>query len=368
MKSSQLARGFQACPDTISSNKQTTLDRLNAIETLVKQSVHINTLEPNFTTYKHQACHIPDEDTTSPGPNESPAYFAWRTENKYTPGQIIDLSLKSIKPSPFNPRYFYLKSSISELAVNLSKQGQQQAIHVIPDQKIPGTFFVSDGGRRIRALKATNKESVRAIVIDLPIGIESYKLGYDLNVQRDSQTIFDNAIVWQRFLNEKRFHNQRELAEHLGIDESTVAVALGISKLPEFVMLEMMTRSDRFGSNMAYHVARYFSEKGTDCTLRLINKIINDGLSTRQVADIVKGRAIPSEKLKPLRRQRYTQRLEIKVDGETLGDLKSYSDDRLELKLRGLTRNKRDKLLSQIEAILMPKTEDLKSDLNTIDV
>lgn len=110
-------------------------------------------------------------------------------------GKSLELPLKAIKPSRFNPRHFYLKSSIAELAVNLAKQGQQQAIHVIPDYENPGTFFVSNGGRRVRAPKEANKESVKAIVVDLPIGIESYKLGYDLNVQRDSQTVSDNAIV-----------------------------------------------------------------------------------------------------------------------------------------------------------------------------
>ncbi|MCW0134285.1 ParB/RepB/Spo0J family partition protein, partial [Burkholderia pseudomallei] len=127
---------------------------------------------------------------------QPPPSLASRPANRSAPDQMIVLSLSAIKHSPFNPRHFYLKSSIAELAVNLAKQGQQQAIHVIPDYDNPGTYFVSDGGRRVRALKEANKDSVKAIVIDVPIGIQSYKLGYDLNVQRDSQTVFDNAVVW----------------------------------------------------------------------------------------------------------------------------------------------------------------------------
>jgi ParB family chromosome partitioning protein len=262
------------------------------------------------------------------------------------------LPLKTIKPSPFNPRHFYLKSSIAELAVNLAKQGQQQAIHVIPDYDNPGTYFVSDGGRRVRALKEANRELVKAIVIDLPIGIQSYKLGYDLNVQRDSQTVFDNAVVWKRFLDDRYFQSQKELAEHLGLDESTVAVALSIAKLPEPVMHEMVARPDRFGSNMAYQVGRYHSARGADATLRLINKILSDDLSTRQVADIVKGRASAQESVKPVGRQRYAQRMEIKLGGVSVGDLKSYGDDRIELRLKGLSREKRDDILRQIEKML----------------
>jgi ParB family transcriptional regulator, chromosome partitioning protein len=350
MKPSQFAKGFQARPDTTSSEKRTALDRLNAIDGLVKNGPTGNQAagRPVSPVVPQSDVEIDADDVS----NESAAYRAWRIEHGYRPGQVIDLALKTIKPSPFNPRHFYLKPSIAELAVNLARQGQQQAIHVIPDYDNPGTYFVSDGGRRVRALKEANKESVKAVVIDLPIGIQSYKLGYDLNVQRDSQTVFDNAVVWKRFLDDRHFQSQKELAEHLGLDESTVAVALSIAKLPEAVMHEMVARPDRFGSNMAYQVGRYHTARGADATLRLINKIISDDLSTRQVADIVKGRATAQESSKPAGRQRYAQRLEIKLGGVSVGDLKSYGDDRIELRLKGLKREKRDDILRQIEKML----------------
>jgi len=350
MKPSQFAKGFQARPDTASSEKRTALDRLNAIDGLVK-----NSATNSETASRAMSAIVPEQlpqADAAEAATESAAYRAWRIQHGYRPNQVIELPLKSIKPSPFNPRHFYLKASIAELAVNLAKQGQQQAIHVIPDYDNPGTYFVSDGGRRVRALKEANKELVKAIVIDLPVGIQSYKLGYDLNVQRDSQTVFDNAVVWKRFLDDRHFQSQKDLAEHLGLDESTVAVALSVAKLPEAVMHEMVARPDRFGSNMAYHVGRYHTARGADATLRLINKILSDDLSTRQVADIVKGRASAQESVKPAGRQRYAQRLEIKLDGVPVGDLKSYGDDRIELRLKGLTREKRDDILRQIEKIL----------------
>ncbi|MBR8311622.1 ParB/RepB/Spo0J family partition protein [Burkholderia dolosa] len=350
MKPSQFAKGFQARPDITTSEKRTALDRLNAIDGLVKEAP---TPAPTKAPKKDGTLSAVSDTVLDASVDESPQYRAWRLETRYAPGQVIELPLKSIKHSPFNPRHFYLKSSIAELAVNLAKQGQQQAIHVIPDYDNPGTYFVSDGGRRVRALKEANKESVKAIVIDVPLGIQSYKLGYDLNVQRDSQTVFDNAVVWRRFLDDKLFQSQKELSEHLGLDESTVAVALSIGKLPEAIMQEMVARPDRFGSNMAYQVGRYHSARGTEATLRLINKIVADDLSTRQVSDIVKGRVAAQETPKPASRQRYAQRLEIKFDGKSVGDLKSYGDDRIELRLRGLPKEKRDAILEQLERMLL---------------
>ncbi|KAF1031311.1 MAG: Nucleoid occlusion protein [Burkholderia lata] len=351
MKPSQFAKGFQARPDITTSEKRTALDRLNAIDGIVKSETP--TPAPTKSAKKDIAPQPAPELTLDPSIDESAQYRAWRLENRYAPGQVIELTLKAIKHSPFNPRHFYLKSSIAELAVNLAKQGQQQAIHVIPDYENPGTYFVSDGGRRVRALKEANKESVKAIVIDVPIGIQSYKLGYDLNVQRDSQTVFDNAVVWRRFLDDKHFQSQKELSEHLGLDESTVAVALSIGKLPEAIMQEMVARPDRFGSNMAYQVGRYHNARGTEATLRLINKIVSDDLSTRQVSDIVKGRVAAQETPKAAGRQRYAQRLEIKLGGKSVGDLKSYGEDRIELRLRGLPKDKRDAILEQLERMLL---------------
>jgi ParB family chromosome partitioning protein len=38
-----------------------------------------------------------------------------------------------------------------------------------------------------------------------------------------------------------------------------------------------------------------------------------------------------------------------------VGDLKSYGDDRIELRLKGLSKDKRDDILRQIEQMLLPK-------------
>jgi ParB family transcriptional regulator, chromosome partitioning protein len=39
----------------------------------------------------------------------------------------------------------------------------------------------------------------------------------------------------------------------------------------------------------------------------------------------------------------------------SVGDLKSYGDDRIELRLKGLSKEKRDDILRQIEQMLLPK-------------
>src|ERR1700757_4612005 len=104
MKPSQFAKGFQARPDTTSSEKRTALDRLNAIDGLVQdkpktREVAGRSSQPALVTGLEPVVEPIFDD--APGlENESVEYRAWRIAQGYRPGQIIELPLKDIKPSP----------------------------------------------------------------------------------------------------------------------------------------------------------------------------------------------------------------------------------------------------------------------------
>lgn len=283
--------------------------------------------------------------------SSSPEYRAWCARNGYKPGTVKTLPLSSVKQSPFNPRHFYRKNSISELALNLSSQGQQDAIHVTPDYEKDGEFFLNDGGRRVRSLREIQAKDVKAIIDDIPQGIKSYKLGYDLNRQHESQTVFDDAVMWKKLLDEKYFESQQALAEEMGVDKSVVTATLSVSELPTQLIEEMLDNSVNFGMNMAYAIVKHFRAKGEKATAALIRKVINEGLSVRKVAELVRRATESSEKAET--RQRYSGRVQIKFYGDVhVGDLRTYGEDRLALDLRGLDRAVRDRVQERIEAIL----------------
>ncbi|MBK3780039.1 ParB/RepB/Spo0J family partition protein [Paraburkholderia aspalathi] len=282
----------------------------------------------------------------------SPEYRAWCARNDYKPGSVTSLSLSSVKQSPFNPRHFYRKNSISTLAINLSSQGQQDPIHVSPDYEKDGEFFLNDGGRRVRSLREIQAKDVKAIIDDVPQGIKSYKLGYDLNSQHETQTVFDDAIVWKRLLEDKHFESQVALAEELSIDKSMVTMTLSIGELPTALIEEMVDSPQIFGANMAYAVVKYFRTKGEKSTLALIRRILAEGLSVRKVNDLVR-KATDETEGEGRQRARYAERVEIKFFGDVhVGDLRTYGEDRLALDLRGLTRDVRDRVQERIQAVL----------------
>ena len=86
MKPSQFAKGFQARPDTTSSEKRTALDRLNAIDGLVKNGAPTGDV-PNRVIQPVLSQDVTELEAADIA-NESAAYRAWRIEHAYRPGQV----------------------------------------------------------------------------------------------------------------------------------------------------------------------------------------------------------------------------------------------------------------------------------------
>lgn len=281
----------------------------------------------------------------------SPEYQKWCAANDYQPGNAIELPLANVKASPFNPRHFYRANSITALALNMATQGQQQPVHVTPDYISGEGFFIVDGGRRTKALRESKESTVKAIVVDIPQGIESYKLGYDLNTQHETQTVFDDAIVWRRLLDEGHFPSQTALSEQLGIDKSVVTATLSVAELPEPVIEEMLEQPKVFAMNMAYAVVKYFRNTSEKEARTLIRKIIDEGLSVRKVTDLVKKTG--EAKASAGNRQRYSERVDVNMHGNVkVGDLRVYGDDKLRLDLQGLPRDLRDRIQAHLVELL----------------
>lgn len=217
----------------------------------------------------------------------SDEYRGWCLHNNYQPGSTIEVGLSQVKESPFNPRHFYLARRLEDLIPSIAEQGQQQPIHVVPDYDRPGEFFLHDGGRRVRAMRSLKHAKARAMVVDVPIGIQSYKLGYELNTRRENQTPFDNAVKWTYLLQNGHFASQKELAETLGQDESIVSQTLTIGKLPEEIMVEMLSEQERFPVRVAYEVSKFHQDNGgsLEKTLDLVERIVRLDMKVRQVIE-----------------------------------------------------------------------------------
>src|SRR5258705_9075629 len=113
--------------------KTTAMDRFSTADRLIhgsQDAANSSDLNAPDTTPPHSAPVTVDLLLRDVPEGE---FRNWCVTNSYVPGAVITLPLKAVKRSPFNPRHFYKKESIAELALNLSAQTQQHPIHVTPD-------------------------------------------------------------------------------------------------------------------------------------------------------------------------------------------------------------------------------------------
>jgi len=76
--------------------------------------------------------------------------------------EILEISLKEIRPNPFQPRKSFNEESLQELAESIKNDGLLQPIVVAED--IDGYILIA-GERRVRASKLAKMKEIRAIVI-----------------------------------------------------------------------------------------------------------------------------------------------------------------------------------------------------------
>ena len=87
---------------------------------------------------------------------------AYENEGSYRDA-VVELSLKDIKPNPYQPRKHFDENSLLELGESIKNDGLLQPIVVTED--IDGYVLIA-GERRLRASKLVKLKTIRAILLN----------------------------------------------------------------------------------------------------------------------------------------------------------------------------------------------------------
>ncbi len=286
----------------------------------------------------------------------STQYVDFCRKHQYQPGQTIAWSIDKIDPNPDNPRAFYDDTTVKSLAVSVAASGLGEVIKVTVHETAPDRLVLWDGERRLRAAKNLGHTTIDVKVDDLKKPLERYLAGRALNTERDGQTCLDDAIAWQRLLDNGHVESRDQLATLMNVSASEVSMTLAIGKMPRSVLELMAARregregeADKFGMTMAYEVSRYFAEHGLEKTLKLVHKIRDDDLPLSKVREIVRTQ---NDGKAPRQRQRYDQRFEFKAGEKNMGSIKMYGTDSLKLELTALETEVREDLYKKIKDLV----------------
>jgi ParB family chromosome partitioning protein len=274
--------------------------------------------------------------------------FSAENDDGSTAGRVLKrIPLAQLHDNPLNARRIYDPTTVQERAASIATHGQKTPGLAAPDPKRPGHYILIDGHYRKRALASAGKTEMECFIESDLSDLDFYRLSFLLNEQRSDQSALDNAIAWRQLLDEGKVQKEEEICELTGMSAGTVNKTLALLKLPESVLTAMRDRPSAIGIATGYELTLYYKLAGEDRTRELALRIMNDGLSSREVEAIRKqAQEGKSRKVKEISRQ-YKIRTS---DGEVLGTIKEWDSGRVVLDVQLAERDAREALVEALKS------------------
>ena len=153
-----------------------------------------------------------------------------KEKKKY--GQVLSVSIDDIDVNPNQPRKYFDRLELENLAQSIKENGLLQPLTV--RIKSDGRYELIAGERRLRACKIALLDEVR-VIIDNKNEEESSVLAIIENIQRCDLNCIEEAIALQKLMKHYGY-TQEELARKLGKAQSTIANKLRILKISDKVL------------------------------------------------------------------------------------------------------------------------------------
>ena len=222
--------------------------------------------------------------------------------------EIVELNIKDLRSNPYQPRKNFDEASLQELAQSIKEHGVFQPI--IVRKSIKGYDIIA-GERRVKASQMIGLETIPAIIRDFT-DAEMMEIALLENLQREDLTAIEEAEAYKKMIEALNI-TQEELAKKISKSRSHITNMLGLLRLPNEVQDMLLHHQISMGH------ARVLSKlEAEDQIIRLVNRVINESLSVRQLENIAES---DSYKRKiPIRRKESESRKEYRYAEELLSD------------------------------------------------
>lgn len=190
--------------------------------------------------------------------------------------EIVKVKLSELRSNPYQPRKVFDEDALQELASSIKEHGVFQPI--IIKKSIKGYEIIA-GERRVKASILAGLEEIPAIIRDFN-DTEMMEIALLENLQRENLNAVEEATAYKKLI-ETLALTQEELAKRLGKSRSHITNMLGLLTLPEDIQNQISERKITMGH------ARVLSKLDSNMQQKeLAEKIINEGLSVRQLEEI----------------------------------------------------------------------------------
>lgn len=242
-------------------------------------------------------------------------------------GRVAELDVEAVRPNPYQPRQDFDEAALEELAASIRQLGIIQPITVRALGE--GRFELISGERRLRAARRAGLRRIPAYVREADTEA-MLEMAIVENIQRENLNPVEVALGYFRLIDECGL-TQEDVARKVGKDRSTVANTLRLLKLPPRVLASL-----RDGTLTSGHARMLVSVEDEEAQLELHARVVEGGLSVRQVEQLIR----------EYRRRVEEQESSAKQAAEEAAA--ALGPSREDLEVERLTRTLRDRLATQV--------------------
>lgn len=192
--------------------------------------------------------------------------------------EVQQIFVEDIIPNRFQPRLTFDEKALKELSDSIKVHGVIQPLVL---RKVGNKYEIIAGERRYKASCMAGLKQVPAIVREMSDN-DSAEIALIENVQRKNLTSIEEARSYRNLL-DRGYLTQEELANKLGVSQSTIANKLRLLNLCEEVQNALLNEqiSER-------HARSLLAIDNPDDQKKLLDKIIKERLTVSKLDGLIK--------------------------------------------------------------------------------
>lgn len=202
---------------------------------------------------------------------------------------VLFVPVDHIRKNPHQPRKEFDEERLDELADSIKEHGLIQPITVryIGEKR----FELISGERRLRAAKLAGLKEIPAFIREAD---DEQSMAFALieNIQREELNPLEVALGYKRLLEEFDY-TQAEVADRVGKNRTTVTNMLRLLNLPDFIQSALKSNQISMG-----HARALITIEDENVQKKILDKVIDNGLSVRQIEEAVRDVSQPSSSKK----------------------------------------------------------------------
>lgn len=202
--------------------------------------------------------------------------------------KIIELDINLLVPNPYQPRKTFDENKIKELASSIKEYG---IINPILVRKKDDHYEIIAGERRTRAAKSIGLTKVPVIIKELS-DAEMAEISLLENLQRENLTPIEEAESYKQIIDLANL-SQESLGAKLGKSQAFIANKIRLLTLPKEIQDALNNRkiSER-------HARSLLTISDRETQIKLLNKIISERLTVKELDNQIKELKLPNEEIK----------------------------------------------------------------------